>query len=70
MMLKKVPREQAKELALLKFIEYKRKLENDHIDIIDSELTGRIQNNRFILTAKLTCREDAAREIPIEFQEN
>ena len=62
--------EQAKELALLKFIEYKRKLENDHIDIIDSELTGRIQNNRFILTAKLTCREDAAREIPIEFQEN
>lgn len=60
--------QRAKDLALLKLSELKRHLERQDIMVIDEELKGRVQGKKFILNAKLLCREDTAKEIPIQME--
>ena len=56
------------DLALQKLSELKRHLERQEITVIDEELNGRVQGKKFILNAKLLCREDTAKEIPIQME--
>ena len=60
--------QRAKDLALQKLSELKRHLERQEITVIDEELNGRVQGKKFILNAKLLCREDTAKEIPIQME--
>lgn len=60
--------EQAKELSLLKLEQYIKNLEKQDITICGKELTGKLKNGCFILTADLVCREDVALENEIYIQ--
>ncbi len=60
----------AKDLALLKLDELKRRLENQEIQLVDEELKGFVQGEKFVLTAKLLCRENTAKEILIQMERN
>ena len=57
--------EQAKELALLNMAQLSRRLEQQGIEIVSSEMAGTVKKGMFVLSADFTCREDVAREVEI-----
>jgi len=59
---------QAKEIALLKMEQVIYRREQQDITITDKELRGMIQQGKFVLTAKLTCRQNAAKQVEISIK--
>ncbi len=59
---------QAKEVALLTMEQKLHAWEQKDITIMQKELSAEVRQGKFILTAKLTCRQDAAKQTEIQIK--
>ena len=60
--------QRAKDICLMKVNELKRQLQSQEIEVVSEELVGSVQNNVFILSAKLLCHENTAQEVEIQIE--
>ena len=60
--------QRAKDICLMKVNQLKRQLQSQEIEVVSEELVGSVQNNVFILSAKLLCHEDTAQEVEIQIE--